>query len=163
VAVAGIPLAQQRKERNVSYLPAQGVQRHGSAAVGRAREQELRAAEIRRRTRPERIGRVERVELVECLLGRLTAVALTVDPLRELGEAFVEPDVGPDRQPYGVSEPLVRDLVDDRRCVRGVVELRLGLRFQRVADLRRVIDDSPTARVRRSKAPSGTSTGSTAW
>src|SRR5262249_55548387 len=82
-----------------------------------------------------------RAELVRALLSGRTAVALVVDPLGEGGEALVEPDVGPRGRGDRVAEPLVPELVNDRRDVRDVPVVGAGLRLERVPDGGRRVED----------------------
>jgi hypothetical protein len=58
---------------------------------------------------------------------------------------------GPPAQGHGVAEPLVRELVDERRLVGHEREVGLGLALERVADVGRVVDDR-AGRVERVRA-----------
>ena len=82
-----------------------------------------------------------RQDLLEVLVHRHAAAVLVPQPVRELGEALVDPDVAPVPAGDRVAVPLVRELVRERQLVRRAREQRAGRGLERVADVRRVVDD----------------------
>ena len=112
--VVGDPALQQREERFVAELAAQGVDDDGAAVVALVAEQVLR----RRRRPVGSVGELPRREVeVGLPLEDGEPDVVEPQPLGVRGERLVEPEVGPLAGRDGVAEPLVGQLVGQQQVL----------------------------------------------